>query len=302
MDLLRWAGALVLFLLVTVGCSVEDDDGEPVCEPLQTKCEGIDVVRCNASGSGWELHAECRKYCTDGACVEACTPDCTGRECGDDGCGSPCGSCGAGLSCQDGACLPEGCTADCAGKQCGEDGCGGSCGSCEGAFDCQAGLCVDGPCTPDCDGMQCGDDGCGGSCGSCGDDQECSAGACQAASLPFCNLKCNQASDCDSGTGAAYSADNYVCQDGYCTYTGCNADAECVEMTGNAGYGCYQGQGYPIPYCTLKCNQPADCDQGTGGAFSADNYHCVEGFCEYTGCTSDAECAESFNNSAYGCN
>jgi len=295
------AAALLTTVVAAVGCWVGEGD-EPVCTAQQTKCDGIDVVRCNAAGSGWDLLTECEAYCTDGACVAVCAPDCTGKQCGDDGCGSPCGACAAGFDCQGGACVEVGCTPDCDGKQCGDDGCSGSCGACSGISTSQAGVCVEGPCTPpDCAGLECGNDGCGGSCGSCADDQDCVDGACQDSPLSFCAIKCSQPADCDPGGGGAYSADNYVCEGGYCEYSGCNTDAECAQTYASDSHGCYAGAGYPIPYCTLKCTQAADCDLGAGGAYTAANYNCDGGYCEYIGCNSDAECAATFNDDKYGC-
>ena len=45
----------------------------------------------------------------------------------------------------------------------------------------------------------------------------------------------------------------------------------------------------PIPNCTQSCNTAADCDLGSS-AYDSDNYDCVSGACEWTGCNSDAEC------------
>jgi len=47
-----------------------------------------------------------------------------------------------------------------------------------------------------------------------------------------------------------------------------------------------------ICQCQFACATPSDCafDQG---AFSADNYVCLEGTCRYVGCHDDAECAVS---------
>ncbi len=46
-----------------------------------------------------------------------------------------------------------------------------------------------------------------------------------------CVLPCSTAADCalGGGTNPSYDADNYVCRDGACFYTGCLSDAECAS-------------------------------------------------------------------------
>jgi hypothetical protein len=274
---------------------------------------------CGSCGDGLECHA--------GACIdEGCTPVCSGKQCGDDGCGGSCGDCGGVGACQAGVCVAGPCVPDCTGLVCGDDGCGGSCGSCADGQECSAGGCEEPP-TPVCailcdqpadcdqgygaarsaDNYSCDDGTCRYT--GCNTDAECAEsfsndgyGCFKGAPIPYCTLTCGQPSDCDQGAGGAYTVANYACTDGYCEYAGCNTDAECAESFNSEQYGCYKGPGWSVAYCSLTCDQPADCDPGVGGAFSADNYECLGGYCEYLGCTSDAECAESFNDSSYGCN
>ena len=127
----------------------------------------------------------------------------------------------------------------------------------------------------------------------CYSDAECSAlgdYVCGDASfgVPFCVAACTVAADCTSTAGPAYDADNYSCENGGCVYTGCTSDAECDASV--SGTVCVDlGAGYPT--CVGSCETAADCDLGQL-AYDADNYACVSGHCEYTGCNSDAECMQ----------
>ena len=86
----HWVLVVVIVASCAIGC---DGDGQgEVCTPFETTCDGIDVVRCSAAGTGWDLLETCLQFCTDGACVTACVPDCDGAQCGDDGCGGICGA------------------------------------------------------------------------------------------------------------------------------------------------------------------------------------------------------------------
>jgi hypothetical protein len=67
----------------------------------------------------------------------------------------------------------------------------------------------------------------------CNSDAECQAtqpnSACitiAGASQSACPPTCSTNADCDQGL-PAFDADNYACENGGCTYTGCNSDAEC---------------------------------------------------------------------------
>jgi hypothetical protein len=39
----------------------------------------------------------------------------------------------------------------------------------------------------------------------------------------------------------------------------------------------------------MACGDPSHCNAGTA-PYDSDNYECVDGYCRYTGCNSDAEC------------
>ena len=285
------AAALLTTVVAVVGCGADEGDA-PVSTAQDTTSDGIDVVRSDAAGSGWDLLVEYETYCADGACADVCTPDCAGLECGgDDGCGSSCGSCAVDQDCVAGACQDPPlsfCAIKC--SQPGDCDAGGGGAYSGDNYVCEGGYCEYSGCNTDAECSQT----------YANDSYGCYAGA--GYPIPYCTLKCTQAADCDLGVGGAYAAANYNCDSGYCEYVGCNSDAECEATFNDDKYGCYMGPGFLVAYCSLKCTQAADCDQGTGGAFSADNYLCKGGFCEYTGCTSDAECAESYNNSNYGCN
>ena len=65
----------------------------------------------------------------------------------------------------------------------------------------------------------------------CNTDQECAASnvgtICHDfGSIRSCANPCSTAADCGQGV-PAFDADNYACESGICTYTGCNSDQEC---------------------------------------------------------------------------
>jgi hypothetical protein len=151
----------------------------------------------------------------------------------------------------------------------------------------------------DADNYSCDNGGC--TYTGCNSDAECSSlnylcRQVNGADWSTCVPQCSTPSDCDLGAGAAYDADNYICDNGGCVYGGCNDDAECQAT--NAATAC-QDFGNGILACVLTCSTVADCDQGQL-AFDADNYACADGYCEYTGCNSDAECMEFTNNVCVG--
>jgi CubicO group peptidase (beta-lactamase class C family) len=68
---------MVSFLLVATSCDGGGESDEPFCKPEATKCDGNDVLRCNAGGTDWEFWKECDddESCLDGECVERAQPD-----------------------------------------------------------------------------------------------------------------------------------------------------------------------------------------------------------------------------------
>jgi hypothetical protein len=116
--------------------------------------------------------------------------------------------------------------------------------------------------------------------------------------VPMCLQRCSTSADCGTPTSPAYDSDNYACTDGFCVYSGCNSDTECVDSMG-AGYGCSTATS--IPYCTQTCSTYADCGTPSSPAYDSDNYTCTGRFCVYSGCNSDAECVDSVG-AGYRCN
>jgi hypothetical protein len=115
-------------------------------------------------------------------------------------------------------------------------------------------------------------------------------------SYPICLATCTAPIECAQGT-PAFDEDNYSCDDGHCTYLGCNSDIEC-EAQGNlvcrSAFDPLMLGGSMI--CVFACSSPADCDYGAGPAWDADNYACVDGGCQYQGCNSEAECQGQTGN------
>jgi len=51
-------------------------------------------------------------------------------------------------------------------------------------------------------------------------------------SIDTCQRFCEGPADCDLGAGEAKDADNYLCNESACVYTGCNSTGECEETAG----------------------------------------------------------------------
>jgi hypothetical protein len=136
--------------LCGIGCDSggDEEQSDPICTPEKKKCDGADIVKCNASGSEWVFFKECDAECKAGKCVDtSCTPNCSGKSCGDDGCGGTCGNCNNGEKCSGGTCIDESCTPSCltpegGPAECGDDGCGDSCGTCPSGESCESGHCL----------------------------------------------------------------------------------------------------------------------------------------------------------------
>ncbi len=116
---------------------------------------------------------------------------------------------------------------------------------------------------------------------------------------PYCAETCASPSDCVGANPTAITdADNYDC-DVHCTYLGCLGDGECESTFPGLGYGCYE-DGPFAPSCVKYCSVPADCELGIS-LYSADNYECDGGYCNWTGCNNDTECQEAMQDSTYTC-
>jgi hypothetical protein len=137
----------------------------------------------------------------------------------------------------------------------------------------------------------------------CNSDSECvdsvgSGYGCDFSSSPaYCQPRCASASECGQPTMPAYTSEHYACTGGFCVYTGCRSDAECVDTLG-AGYGCDASM--TVAYCVETCASSADCGSPATPAYSSDNYDCTGGYCVYAGCNSHAECVDSMGGE-YGC-
>jgi hypothetical protein len=73
--------------------------------------------------------------------------------------------------------------------------------------------------------------------------------------------------------------------------------------TGAAGVGGEgaAGAGAPsVPTCATPCEVPDDCTTGSL-LTDADNWECTGGRCAYLGCSSDAECQQTFGNPDFVC-
>ena len=116
--------------------------------------------------------------------------------------------------------------------------------------------------------------------------------------VPTCLQRCGTSADCGNPATPAFSSDNYACTDGFCIYTGCLSDAECIDTSG-AGFGCDTSTS--PAYCQQTCGTASECGYPTMPAYTPDHYTCSGGYCRYTGCRSDAECVDTVG-AGYGCN
>jgi len=105
--------------------------------------------------------------------------------------------------------------------------------------------------------------------------------------IDVCVDPCATADDCAS-VGSTVDADNWECQGGGCLYLGCSSDAECFDDTADPNSTCRDTGG--TPFCDFPCASVADCATANSPAFDEDNWSC-NGFCEYTGCNDNTECA-----------
>lgn len=236
----RFAMLLLFGAILSVACGNEETgmttnqtenqggnqtNQDQICIPGESTCDGDDMIRCNADGTGYLAPTTCDSgVCTDGQC----------------GC-ADIGDCPDGETCSGGLCVCES-KIQCAGTCCGD---GEVCAEIE--------ICDDGQCEnvslcrPECDGSFCGADGdiccdgdtpiCGptGQCapdcsnggGLCGDNfDECCAwgdacvfGECRTMGEPCENFaECNFGEYCDPGLGRCMPDDfpeDLVCEQDY---------------------------------------------------------------------------------------
>lgn len=117
--------------------------------------------------------------------------------------------------------------------------------------------------------------------------------------IKYCQVTCAVAADCSLGS-PAYDADNYKCVGGACQYKGCNSDAECAQTFNDQNYGCGLTPESSVNSCYPKCSAAADCTVASK-LYDLDNYQCYQGLCRWTGCNSNDECAEAYNDPNYVC-
>ncbi len=140
-----------------------------------------------------------------------------------------------------------------------------------------------------CDGGQCRWLGCL-STAECVATYGTQAWTCEAAfgtTVPTCWPTCATVSQCANPNSPILGADNYACDGGKCRWTGCNDTAECTAANMSSAWTC-RATG-TIMSCLHTCTTPTDCATSSA-PYDADNYDCVGGVCQYTGCNTTAEC------------
>jgi hypothetical protein len=117
------------------------------------------------------------------------------------------------------------------------------------------------------------------------------AWTCEAAfgtTVPTCWPTCTAVSQCTNPNSPLLDADNYACDGGKCRWLGCNNTTECTQGNMSPAWTC-RDSGGGARACFHTCTAPADCATASA-PYDADNYDCVDGICQYSGCNSTAEC------------
>lgn len=123
----------------------------------------------------------------------------------------------------------------------------------------------------------------------------------------YCIKSCSTAADCATNENSLSDENNWQCINGGCKYLGCVNDNECKELYGGSGqnYLCDKDGPYGNGQCVLACSSTSDCDLSGAGstehAYDSDNYECKNGYCKYTGCNNDSECATSMMSEDFAC-
>jgi hypothetical protein len=120
------------------------------------------------------------------------------------------------------------------------------------------------------------------------------------ASVAYCQQTCNTVNDCATPGGALHEAANWQCTQNRCHYQGCRSDSECVSVF-HASYVCRRPSGSMSSSCEKACATPNDCAVAGSPLFSAANYACVSGGCEWRGCLSSGQCRDAFHDQSYVC-
>jgi hypothetical protein len=163
----------------------------------------------------------------------------------------------------------------------------GDCADIEtGAFGSNNYACTNGSC----EYTGCGnDDACAETFGATGDTYLCRD--VYNTGTAFCQKACGSVAECVPAA-PGYEEANFSCTEGVCKYEGCTTDNQCETRyaSSEGNWGCRELNGHTD--CRQLCTADTDCGV-TGGqeAWDSDNYTCnAQGFCEYQGCNSDAEC------------
>jgi hypothetical protein len=104
----------------------------------------------------------------------------------------------------------------------------------------------------------------------CSKDTDCGGQKCNADGQ--CVAKCTSDSQCPGFNR---------CTDGACVKSGCQADRECIALTGNVEATCGTDGG-----CQLACASDIECGNPKAFKFLS----CVAGNCTDVGCESDKDC------------
>jgi hypothetical protein len=115
----------------------------------------------------------------------------------------------------------------------------------------------------------------------------------QPPAMKVCLTPCSDASDCGQDGPALYDSNHYACVEGVCRHQGCRNDAECTAAF-EPDYAC--DDSLETPGCRRTCSSPSDCAIQGSEMNSADNYACVDQFCEWLGCNDNQECVDDLGD------
>ena len=296
------------------GCACQSGECVPrECTPNAQTCDGDNVVRCAADGSGYSTIETCdgATQCVAGECVaQECEDgnqcvgdtlvvcndgvsdsfDCQAEEsyCSEDG----------GAHCEAWVCEPGsgGCAADGNTRLvCNLRGSDFTESRCPAGEYCSGGICLDQICDPGervCDGgnaYRCADNGSSYNLAqTCAFDEECVDGTCigegECASSADCPAPAGR---CDGTTLVTYDGRG-VCRSGVCNYDSVTNETDCAaseEVCDASSLSCVDGGGGVACVPLL-----APCPEGE---------YCVSGFCRE--CATASDCSEGFTCIAGEC-
>jgi len=122
--------------------------------------------------------------------------------------------------------------------------------------------------------------------------------------VPSCIPACHKPADCvaPGNTDAMGDASHFACNAGACVWIGCKSNSECASSLHTNKVACQQTAGSSTKTCVPTCAKASDCATSQGGLLTdASHFTCNGGVCQWLGCKSTTECAQTLQSSRYVC-